>query len=56
MIEAARVQDEYNGIRLHAAIGYVTPTTNTTDEETSSAKPDATAPAEPTSPATQAQA
>lgn len=30
-VELARVQLEWNTVRLHEAIGYVTPTTNTTD-------------------------
>ncbi len=39
--ELERVRVEYNTIRLHAGIGYVTPTTNTKDEEARSARPDA---------------
>jgi hypothetical protein len=35
--ELGRVRDDYNRVRLHAGIGYVTPTTSTTDAATPSA-------------------
>jgi hypothetical protein len=41
-IELDRIQAEYNSVRLHAAIGYVTPTTSTTAAAKRSARPAAT--------------
>ena len=45
--ELARIRVEYNTVRLHEAIGYVTPTTNTTAEANTSARPAAKACDEP---------
>ena len=40
--ELDAVRENYNGVRLHAGIGYVTRTTNTTAGQTRSARPAAT--------------
>ena len=42
-LELDRVRGEYNSVRLHAGIGYVTPTTSTRAGETPSARPAGTA-------------
>jgi hypothetical protein len=41
-LELDRMRTEYNTVRLHAGIGYVTPTTSTTDAAMHSAKPEPT--------------
>jgi transposase InsO family protein len=45
--ELTRVRTEHNSVRLHEAIGYVTPTTSTKEEEKRSAKPAGKASHEP---------
>ena len=47
--ELARVRTEYNSVRLHEAIGYVTPTTNTKAAAKPSGRPAATVSTAPAS-------